>query len=136
MYDDDRRIIEEQERIYQRERARRDEEMSQRVKRSTEGPAHHIVQVGRRRTDILYILYILYIKREWERPSPFSIYLSISIVALVLFLVLFVLWSFFLYGFHAWKRWLWVVTYIYIILCDDANANDDDGYYNEYCYCD
>jgi hypothetical protein len=39
-----RRIIEEQERIYQRERARREEEMSQRVKRSTEGPAHHIVQ--------------------------------------------------------------------------------------------
>jgi hypothetical protein len=41
---EDKRIIEEQERIYQRERARRDEEMSQRVKRSTEGPAHHIVQ--------------------------------------------------------------------------------------------
>lgn len=57
-HSEDRRIIEEQERIFRREQQRREQEMNERVKRSTEGPAHHIVEkiveLRRNKEDELY----------------------------------------------------------------------------------
>lgn len=41
-----RRIIRENEEQYQRERARREAELTQKLTRTTEGPAHHIVHVS------------------------------------------------------------------------------------------
>jgi len=40
---EDRRIIAEQERQFQREQSRRQQELEQRVKQSSDGPAHHVV---------------------------------------------------------------------------------------------
>mmetsp|Transcript_2371 Transcript_2371/g.3728 ORF Transcript_2371/g.3728 Transcript_2371/m.3728 type:complete len:557 (-) Transcript_2371:102-1772(-) len=42
-HDEDRRIIEENERQYQREMARREQDLKNKMTRTSEGPAHHIV---------------------------------------------------------------------------------------------
>lgn len=41
-----RRIIAENDRQFQREQARREQDLAQKLVRTSEGPAHHIVQVS------------------------------------------------------------------------------------------
>ena len=43
---EDKRIIEENERQFQKEQKRREQALANKIQRSTEGPAHHVVQVS------------------------------------------------------------------------------------------
>jgi hypothetical protein len=54
-----RRIIRENEQQYLREKARREAELTQKLVRTSEGPAHHIVHVSAACPSVIQILGLL-----------------------------------------------------------------------------